>query len=348
MSTIFSKRIICFISILTLLFGMLCIPAHADDYPDGHIIIDTVSAVTGDSVIVKINIENNPGIMAMTISITYDSNALTYEGFYRGYLRDYTVADHPDKNLIRFVNCETGNRRNNDTIVSLKFKVKDNAEFGFYPISIDYKSGDFCNYWLKKLMPEITSGGVDVAFNGNNCSHKKYSDWETAAKPSCMEPGAEQRTCEKCGHVDIRETPAAGHDYEDFWTVDTPATADSSGTMSRHCKNCDAYTDLLTFSLEQSEENNLSNNSGSVIEQSDFTDKLVKEQLPEKTEEKNTNNNQSEITSNSENTVEQIINSIIENDDGPIAKILAAIPNVRKLGTVIITAIIVLLRLILI
>ena len=348
MSTIFSKRIICFISILTLLFGMLCIPAHADDYPDGHIIIDTVSAVTGDSVIVKINIENNPGIMAMTISITYDSNALTYEGFYRGYLRDYTVADHPDKNLIRFVNCETGNRRNNDTIVSLKFKVKDNAEFGFYPISIDYKSGDFCNYWLKKLMPEITSGGVDVAFNGNNCSHKKYSDWETAAKPSCTEPGAEQRTCQKCGHVDIRETPAVGHDYEDFWTVDTPATADSSGTMSRHCKNCDAYTDLLTFSLEQSEENNLSNNSGSVIEQSDFTDKLVKEQLPEKTEEKNTDNNQSEITSNSENTAEQIINNIIEKGDGPIAKILAAIPNVRKLGTVIITAIIVLLRLILI
>ena len=163
-----------------------------------------------------------------------------------------------------------------------------------------------------------------------------------------MEPGAEQRTCEKCGHVDIRETPAAGHDYEDFWTVDTPATADSSGTMSRHCKNCDAYTDLLTFSLEQSEENNLSNNSGSVIEQSDFTDKLVKEQLPEKTEEKNTNNNQSEITSNSENTAEQIINNIIEKDDGPIAKILAAIPNVRKLGTVIITAIIILSRLILI
>lgn len=348
MSTVFSKRIICFISIFIFLFGMLCIPAYADDYPDGHIIIDNVSAVTGDTVIVKINIENNPGIMAMTISITYDSSALTYEGFYRGYLKDYTVADHPDKNMIRFVNCETGNRRNNDTIVSLIFKVKDDAEFGFYPISIDYKSGDFCNYWLQKLMPEITPGGVNVAFNGSNCSHKNYSDWETAAKPSCTQPGAEQRTCQKCGHVDIREIPAAGHDYEDFLTVDTPATADSSGTMSRHCKNCDAYTDLLTFTLEQSKENNLDNGMGSVIEQSDFTDKLVKDQLPQKSEEINSDDNKSEIGGDSENAAEQIINNIIENNDGPIAKILTAVPNVGKLGTVIITAIIILLRLILI
>lgn len=351
MFTEFSKRIICFIGIFTLLTGSLRIPASADSYPDGHIIIDTVSAVTGDSVIVKIRMENNPGIMAMTISITYDSSALTYQRYYRGYLWDYTVADHPDKNLIRFVNCENGNARNNDTMVSLKFKVNDNAEYGFHPISIEYKSGDFCDYYQKKLMPEITSGGVDVAFNGNNCSHKTYSEWETAAKPSCTEPGAEQRTCLKCGHVDIRETPAVGHDYYDYWTVDKPATADSSGTMSRHCKNCDAYTDLLTFSLEESEENNLENDSGSVIKPSDFTDKLVKEQLPEKNEDKpnsNPDGNNSVNNGGSENSAEQIIDNIIENSDGPIGKILSAIPNVRKLGTVILTSFIILFRLILI
>lgn len=344
-----SKRIICFIGIFTLLLGTLWIPACADDYPEGHIIIDTVSAVTGDSVIVKFRMENNPGIMAMTISITYDSSALTYERFYRGYLRDYTVADHPDKNLIRLVNCEIGNTFKNDIMISLQFKVNDTAEFDFYPISIEYKSGDFCNSQLKKIMPKITSGGIDVAFNGSNCSHKKYGEWETAAKPSCTEPGVEQRTCQKCGHVDMRETPAAGHDYEDYWTVDKPAASDSTGTMSRHCKNCDAYTDLLTFSLEETEENNLENDSGSVIEPSDFTDKLVKEQLPEKSEDKpnsNPDGNNSVNDGEPDNSAEHIIDNIIENSDGPIERILSAIPNVQKLGRAIFMAIIILIRLI--
>ena len=120
--------------IISLLLGV-CFTASAADGNDGHITVDTVTAVNGDTVVVKLTMSENPGIMAMTISVTYDSSVLTYEKFYRGYLRDYTVADHPDENLIRFVNCENGNARNNAVIVSFQFKVKDSAAFGFYPIN---------------------------------------------------------------------------------------------------------------------------------------------------------------------------------------------------------------------
>ena len=65
-------------------------------------------------------------------------------------MKDYTIMDHPDKNMIRFVNCENRDRNDNGVMVSFQFKVKDNAAIGLHPITIDYKSGDFTNWNLEK------------------------------------------------------------------------------------------------------------------------------------------------------------------------------------------------------
>lgn len=51
--------------------------------------------------------------------------------------------------------------------------------------------------------------------------------------------------------------------------------------MSRHCKRCDATTDLLTFSLEDADKNGIGNNADSAVKPSDFTDRLKNEQLPD-------------------------------------------------------------------
>lgn len=357
------KPIICVIFAVFLIFSSLSVFAE-NEYKDGHITIDTVSALNGDSVILRINMENNPGIMAMTISITYDSSALTYERYYFGYLNDHTVVDHPDKNLIRFVNCEARDYDNNDTIISVKFKVKEDADFGFYPVSIDYKAGDFSNWKLDKLMPVITPGGIDVAYNGSNCSHKKYGDWEVVANPTCTEKGAKQRACVKCGHISIADVPASGHDFAEEWTIDRPATAEVTGIMSRHCKNCDETTDLLTFSLTDSEDMEIENSEGSIIKPSDTTDKLMEEQLPEIFEQnggssinKNNKNNgsskdnqsdgqSSEISeengnnNNSESPIDNMLNDIKENGSGPLSKILAVIPDISLVRKILISVLI--------
>lgn len=342
------KAGICVIISILLLISSLGVSAE-EDYSQGHIIIDSVSALNGDSVILRINMENNPGIMAMTISITYDSSALKYERYYFGYLNDYTVVDHPDKNLIRFVNCQKRDYSDNDTILSIQFKVKEDADFGFYPVSIDYKAGDFCNWNLDKLMPAITSGGVDVAYNGSNCSHKKYGDWEVVAKPACTEKGAKQRTCVKCGHIDIGEIPAAGHDFAEEWTVDRAATAEASGIMSRHCKNCEETTDVLTFSLSESDELQIDNSEGTVIKPSDTTDKLMEEQLPEvfkqnggssisKNNKDGNNSDANGADVDNEAPSISILEEIKENGDGPLSKILSAIPDINLLRNIFIAA----------
>lgn len=335
------KPLICAFIIISLLFGACFRAAAAES--DGHITVSTVTAANGDSVIVMLKMENNPGIMAITVSLTYDSSALTYERYYQGYLRDYTVADHPDQNLIRFVNCENGNNRNNGIMIGFKFKVKEDADFGFYPITVDYKQGDFCNWKLEKLMPEITSGGISIEYNGKNCSHKKYGEWETVAPPKCETAGAKQHACVKCGHIEIADIAPTGHDYSAEWTVDEPATKEKAGKMSRHCKNCDAVTDLLTFTLSEAEENGIKNEQSGEVKPSDFTDKLKKEQLPEAEEENREEggNNPSQGSDGKEG----IIDSVPLVKDSAMEKIITGLPEgIKKLEKVFLISFFIILK----
>ena len=194
-------------------------------------------------------------------------------------MKDYTVADHPTQKLIRFVNCETKERNDNGDMVYFQFRVNENASAGLHPISIEYKEGDFCNWNLEKLMPVIVPGGVDVAPNGTNCSHKQYTDWEIAAAPGCETPGANQRTCKRCGHIDIAETSPIGHTFEENWTIDTPATKTQPGVMSRHCIRCNASTDPLQFTLEQIEkQSDVENKKNEELPKNEFVETLINHQ----------------------------------------------------------------------
>ena len=341
------KNAACLLFVFSLIITSFAVSAEeTGEYEDGHIIVHTVSGINGDSVVVQLEMQNNPGIMAMTISVTYDSSALEYETFYRGYLKDYTVAAHPDKNIIRFVNCESMNKYENRGFVYLQFKIKDDADFGFYPIDIEYKSGDFCNWKLEKFMPAVTSGGVEVLYTGENCSHKNYGEWTVAAEAGCTEPGVKQRVCEKCGHVDLGEIPAIGHDFAPEWTIDEQATENTPGKMSRHCTRCDAVTDVLTFTLEQSEDNGLDNETGTVVKPSDITDDLMEEQLPDvfednggtsvPKEDEGSQNEQLPAGSVIEETPDDGGSAATDSGSGPIGKILDFIGNKKWLKFVLI------------
>jgi len=309
------KKLISFILVLCLT-ATLCVSgftASAAIVNAGKIEIDRVSAVTGDTVVVPIRMTENPGIMAITISITYNSKALEYEKLlYGNIVNDYTVVAHPDKNIIRFVNCESRDRTATGALVYLQFKVKEDAEADFHEMDIEYSAGDFCNWNLDKIMPEVTPGGVEVAFNGNNCTHKKYGEWTVAAEPSCDESGLDQRVCQTCGHIDLRDNAPIGHVYSDKWTIDQPATKEQDGIMTRYCIRCDDYVDRITFSLSQSEEGNIKNEINEDVLVDDYTEEIFKEQYPDKEltdskpaatkKEDNSSENKDSSSSGSDNT----------------------------------------------
>ena len=287
------KRILSIVFIACFIIGIFCSTptVSAADIKQGIVEVSTVEGITGEEVVVPVSIKENPGIMAVTISITYDPAALEYFSYYYGNVfNDYTVAAHPDRKLVRVVICETRNKKKDGKIISLRFKVKKDAKAELSPITVEYSRGDFCNWDLDKILPEVVSGGVEVAFNGENCPHKNYGEWSVVTEPVCKEVGVKVRTCDFCGHNDYKEIEAIGHTYSDNWTVDKPATEDSDGTMSRYCIRCDDYVDRITFSLEQSEKEEIDNTIWEDFSDKETAEEIFKEQNPGKKPTKNPSN----------------------------------------------------------
>ena len=103
---------------------------------------------------------------------------------------------------------------------------------------------------------------------------------------------------------------------------------------------------MLTFSLPEREEHKIENSEGPVIKPSDLTDKLMEEQLPEVFKQnggssinKNEDNNSDSNGSDSDNDAPSIgiLEEIKENGDGPLSKILSAIPDINLLRTIFIS-----------
>ena len=284
-------KIFAFITCAVILMSTLTGAFTASAEGDGIITVEKTVAATGDTVFVDLTIADNPGIMAITVSITYDPEALTFVKYYYGdVFSDYTVAAHPDKKHIRLVISEKKDKTANGTIASFQFQVADNAEAGLHEMTVEYSSGDFCNYDLVRLMPTIVPGGVDVKFNGNNCSHKSFNEWESEVAPTCTKPGIEQRICKNCPHTEHRETKTLGHTFSDKFTVDTPATEDTPGTMSRHCIRCDATTNTTMFTLEESDKGELDNKPEAEVPDNEVIKDIILQQHPDIDKEINADN----------------------------------------------------------
>ena len=298
------KKIISCLLCLVLIFSLFCGSFNVSAVGEEcEIFADKITAIPGDTVIVNLNIKNNPGIMAMTISVTYNASALEYVDYnYGDVFTDYTVAAHPNRNPIRLVISQKKDFLGDGVIASFVLKVKNNAECELHEISVDYSSGDFCNNDLVRLMPTIIPGGVDVQFNGSNCSHKNYSEWEKIVEPSCEGEGAYSRTCKKCGHFDSKPIDPVGHEFSPDWIVDIPATKEEPGTMSRHCIRCEKVTDETNFFLEDVEDAEIDNKYEGEVPKNDVISDIIIEQHPEiDFDNLNSNSNTSSKPSNTNN-----------------------------------------------
>jgi hypothetical protein len=253
-----TKRIVA--TFVCLILVIVCsFTVAAADTP--RISLSNVRALPGESVTINISISNNPGIMAMSFCITYDNEAFEYTGYSKGYLSRYTIKDHSDKGQIAFVNDEASNKSNDGVMLSVKFRVKDNAAPGKHTITLANQNREkygtklhnsFSNSNLKYIVPSVTAGSITVGATCENSGHK-YGGWTVVTPADCVSTGTKEHTCLRCDHTETADIPIT-HDFEAEWTVDKAATPTEDGTMSRHCKNCDAVTDEITFTYEEVED----------------------------------------------------------------------------------------------
>lgn len=108
----------------------------------------------------------------------------------------------------------------------------------------------------RTVAPTCTAGGYDILTckdcgettteNFTEALGHEWGDYEELAPNGCGNPGVKTRKCNVCGLSETEHVEEA-HAFESEFTVDQKATADADGSMSRHCKNCDATTDSETI-----------------------------------------------------------------------------------------------------
>ena len=124
------KRILLCILVLILAFTCVNITVFAASEKTPTISFDSAKAEKGETVTLELNLENNPGIAAMLISLKYDETALTLTGTKKGTLFSGFTAG---KN---FAWDDSKNITKNGVMATFTFAVSDTAEPGEYGIEI--------------------------------------------------------------------------------------------------------------------------------------------------------------------------------------------------------------------
>lgn len=277
-----------------IFLSVFAVPSFAETSPVVTIVC-TETAVPGDTVAVSVEMSNNPGIMAMTFTVSYDQDALSFTSKTLGKWNDYTIVDHPEIGYVSFVNCEMKNRKYTGTIFTLYFTVKDKAKPGEHQFKImninpekhkEDLTGCFANKEHDAISVTAIGGTLTIGKTCSNAGHT-FNKFKTAIEPTCIAKGLKTRSCTICGHTESEELEMTHHVYEEDWTVDVVATDEQTGIMSRHCKNCPAVTDKVYYSLEESEQNELENTEESTITSDDWEKLEEIEKENERIEEEN-------------------------------------------------------------
>ena len=134
------------------------------------ITVSSVSAKRGASgVEVQVFIQNNPGILGMTLTLTFDSEALTLKGATNGEaVKDVLTMTKPGKlispcNFVWDGQEISAEEVKDGVILTLKFDVSSTASGGLHPVSLSYQSGNIVDGEFRSVEVNMVNGDISVA-----------------------------------------------------------------------------------------------------------------------------------------------------------------------------------------
>lgn len=145
---------------------MVNVTAFADD--EAKIEVSGAEAKAGETVEVTVSLENNPGIISMLLSVTYDRSAMTLKevkdaGILGESLHSNNLGVNP---YILFWSNGTAKSdiTANGTIATLMFEISENAVTGDYPIKVSYdkKQDGIFNFDMDPVDFAIENGSISV------------------------------------------------------------------------------------------------------------------------------------------------------------------------------------------
>ncbi len=279
------KKIIMFLLVVTLILFPVTVSANKNC----KIEIETLEATIGETIFIDVNIKDNPGISAVTISVSYDSSTLEFADYKKGIFSDCSVKNFEDKNLIRIVALEDKDVKVDGTLVSLGFMVKKFNNSKTIPITLQHNSGDFCNVNGDIVSPKVISGAINQRKTNNAQSSSQsleQSSSQTSSQNSSLT--SSQSSLNSIGNQTSSKPIDTSSNQNQSSVTNYPNSKDTSSTISQNSQTIENHTsssntnETVSVSPESSKETNstltenvTSNNSQeveSIVNQNGFSD----------------------------------------------------------------------------
>lgn len=128
----------------------------------GVLKVSSAAAKAGESITVEVSFNENPGIWAIQLMLSYDTDALEYTGYSEGDLfSEYEVNAFEDQVKAVVIPNDLKNTYKNGTVIKYDFKVKDGVAPGEYGIKIN-DGTSVCNADEVTVEPSVIGGVITV------------------------------------------------------------------------------------------------------------------------------------------------------------------------------------------
>lgn len=206
------KATLAIILILSILVAAL--PAFAASEPTFS--VDKVTAKPGDTVQVKINVVNNPGIASIKLEMTFDADLTLTNIEYNSAIGGMFMQPQT-KNSPVILNWFNGaaNSEGDWPYATLTFTVAADAEAGEHPINITYTQNNIFNIDFDEIYFAIQNGSITVSVDstGLNLSKtdlKLHQGASEALTATVTPPNASQSVSWESDHPNVATVDASG------------------------------------------------------------------------------------------------------------------------------------------
>lgn len=176
--------------IISLLISIMIIisvaaPAFASGTP--MVVVSTASGTPGSTVEVNVSLQNNPGIVSMTLNVSYNENVMTLTSVRDTGLLSGGMHTTKYKSPYVLTWANDTSRTNfyvNGSTATLVFTINSQAAAGTYPIEVSTPIHGIYNYDIKEVPFQMISGGVTVTGAGSPSTPDNPGNPNTPSNPS--------------------------------------------------------------------------------------------------------------------------------------------------------------------
>ena len=153
------KQRICLVLLCLALCAALLPSASLAAGDEIRLSLSDVTAAPGESVTVDVELSDNPGLMVISLQVSYDHSLLSLTGAAGVGLKGWDLKDD------RALWLGDGDSGYNGTILQLNFRVAETAAAGKTAVSLVCAPGDIGNHEEQTFTPVITAGSVTITGN---------------------------------------------------------------------------------------------------------------------------------------------------------------------------------------